>query len=241
MENMEKKSLIDVAYREIRDRILSFELTPGQAVSDFAIAKQLQMSRTPVREAIMMLRRDGLIEPSGKGGVVAPINEEEIKDLYIAREAVECKALDILIENGLITDEFIGKLRKYNQEVERYTDENNIHLTFEPDGRLHRLIVEETGSRRLTEQMGFYALQNDRLRFLTLISNGRAKLVPGEHEALIRALEQRSVKKAIEAMRWHLHYTTNEYIAAIKHWPANEWIPVVKAIEAGRTEKRNEG
>ena len=68
MENMEKKSLIDVAYREIRDRILSFELTPGQAASDFAIAKQLQMSRTPVREAIMMLRRDGLIEPLGKRG-----------------------------------------------------------------------------------------------------------------------------------------------------------------------------
>lgn len=234
MENNEKRSLITAAYTTIRDMILRFDMIPGQSVSDFAIAKILQMSRTPVREAVAMLRKDGLIDSTDGGHIVALINKEEIRDLYIAREAVECRAVALLVEENQITDEFIQQLRLNNEEIRKRTIDGHIHLTFGLDSSIHQMIVQKTGSRRLKEQMNSYELQNNRLRFLTLVSSGREKLVPDEHEAIIGALDQRSVKKAVEAVSWHLRYTTNEYVKAIERWPANEWIPIIKAIESGR-------
>ena len=234
MKSQEKTSLIASAYTVIRDMILNFELAPEQVISDFTLANSLNMSRTPVREAIAMLRRDGLIELVENKHIAAAIDKEQIKDLYIAREAVECRSVELLIEEGFATEALIKKLREYNQRIEHYTESNDILLTFEPDACIHSTIVEHTGSQRLKEQMGFYLLQNERLRFLTLVCNGRARSVPEEHTTIINALEQRNVAKAIEAIRWHLRYTTDTYIEAIERFPANEWIPIIKAIGVNR-------
>ena len=77
------------AYTTIKNMILRFELAPGQNVSDFTLANQLGISRTPVREAINFLVRDGLILVTETGQVVSPIDEADLVDLCETREALE--------------------------------------------------------------------------------------------------------------------------------------------------------
>ena len=62
---IEKKSLVDEAYEKIRQKICDFELTPGQAISDFILSKELGMSRTPIRMALQKIESDGLIRDGG--------------------------------------------------------------------------------------------------------------------------------------------------------------------------------
>ena len=85
-----KKTLVEIAYERIRNKICDFELYPGQDVSDFTLCKELGMSRTPVRQALVQLEHDGLVQNAGVGKSyqVSQITEEEIADIFEAREAV---------------------------------------------------------------------------------------------------------------------------------------------------------
>lgn len=74
------------AYAVLRDMILSFELEPGQHVSDFTLSKQLGISRTPVREALASLVRDGLLIAGEKGRQVRPLDADDLQDLCCLRE-----------------------------------------------------------------------------------------------------------------------------------------------------------
>ena len=62
-----KPTLVEIAYEKIRNKICDFELYPGQDVSDFTLCKELGMSRTPVRQALVQLEHDGLVKNAGIG------------------------------------------------------------------------------------------------------------------------------------------------------------------------------
>ena len=82
-----KPTLVEIAYEKIRNKICDFELYPGQDVSDFTLCKELGMSRTPVRQALVQLEHDGLVKNAGigKSYQVSEITEEEIADIFFKR------------------------------------------------------------------------------------------------------------------------------------------------------------
>ena len=116
---IEKKSLVDEAYEKIRQKICDFELTPGQAISDFILSKELGMSRTPIRMALQKIESDGLIRDGGAGQsyFVCEITKEDIIDLFDARKGIELTALELMMKRGVQKEE-LEYLNKINEQME---------------------------------------------------------------------------------------------------------------------------
>ena len=169
--------------------ILRFELAPGQNVSDFTLANQLGISRTPVREAINFLVRDGLILVTETGQVVSPIDEADLVDLCETREALETMIVRLIIEKKCLVPEDIAYMHSLNEDISKKNISNQIHLTFDPDEGFHNFIATKAGNRRIQEQFKILQLQMRRYRYLTLIDARRTELTVQEHERVIAALE----------------------------------------------------
>ena len=102
---MEKdNSLTNKAYETIRQQIFDFDLFPGQIVSDYLLSKELNMSRTPIRQALMRLKNEGLLEEQiGKKNYrVSTITKEDIQDLFDFREGIETTAFMFSSCSGVI-------------------------------------------------------------------------------------------------------------------------------------------
>lgn len=107
-----KKSLSNLVYRDLKEKILKNKLLPGDKLIEMEIASNLGVSRTPVREALKKLEEDGLVTSfPRKSFIVSKISVKEAKNLYIVRKSLEPLAVELLAEKG-----FTEKT-KYFQEV----------------------------------------------------------------------------------------------------------------------------
>ena len=107
-----KKSLSNMVYRDLKEKILKNKLLPGDKLIEMEIASKLDVSRTPVREALKKLEKDGLVTSfPRKSYIVSKISVKEAKNLYIARKSLEPLCVELLAEKGL-TDK-----TKYFEEV----------------------------------------------------------------------------------------------------------------------------
>jgi DNA-binding GntR family transcriptional regulator len=109
----------DVAYAALRSDITEWRLAPGTALGEIELAQRLGMSRTPVREALKRLAREGLVRTDiGRSAVVAPLSVDEVINLYQAREALEIYVLR-LAAHGLDRAEFAELAQRYEQAAAR--------------------------------------------------------------------------------------------------------------------------
>ncbi|MDU5184467.1 MAG: GntR family transcriptional regulator [Peptoniphilus harei] len=107
-----KKSLSNMVYRDLKEKILKNKLLPGDKLIEMEIASKLDVSRTPVREALKKLEKDGLVTSfPRKSYIVSKISVKEAKNLYIVRKSLEPLCVELLAEKGL-TDK-----TKYFEEV----------------------------------------------------------------------------------------------------------------------------
>lgn len=123
-----KKSLSNLVYLDLKEKILTNELLPGDKLIEMDIAKELGVSRTPVREALKKLEDDGLAKNfPRKSYLVSKISMKEAKNLYIVREALEPLAVGLLAEKGLNgrTKYFEEINEKLAKEIEK-EDSNDI-------------------------------------------------------------------------------------------------------------------
>jgi len=136
--------LADDVYEQILSAILSGEIVPGERLIQETIASQINVSRTPVREAFLRLEREGVLEAAGRGGFqIRDINEKEIQDLYLAREAVEGFAAKLLA--GALSQE---QAQNIETAVRSEMGLKSIHKEehFHANRTIHRTIVAQTGN-----------------------------------------------------------------------------------------------
>lgn len=97
-----KKSLSNMVYRDLKDKILKNKLLPGDKLIEMEIASKLDVSRTPVREALKKLEKEGLVTSfPRKSYIVSKISVKEAKNLYIVRKSLEPLCVELLAEKGL--------------------------------------------------------------------------------------------------------------------------------------------
>ena len=107
-----KKSLSNMVYRDLKEKILKNKLLPGDKLIEMEIASKLDVSRTPVREALKKLEKDGLVTSfPRKSYIVSKISVKEAKNLYIVRKSLEPLCVELLAEKGL------ADKTKYFEEV----------------------------------------------------------------------------------------------------------------------------
>lgn len=196
-------TLAEVQYRKLLERITIMELPPGAAISEPDLASEAGVSRTPVREAVQRLSREGLVEVVPKSGTfVARIPVSALPEAVIARRALECMTARAATQ--FATRSQILALQSVLEEHKELAELGDRKRFFKSDERFHELLAtigRLPGFWRLVQQV---KLQLDRFRRLTLPEEGRMQLVIAEHTAVVDAIRARDPEAAEDAIEKHL-------------------------------------
>lgn len=215
MSENKKSDLVQYAYDTLKDQILTLKLTPGTILSDLTLSKQLNISRTPVREALNQLFTDQLVTVINNKWIVSFITLDDIKELFEARQAIECACAAILFQNG-ITNELKRELALLlKQQTENVVKTHDLALDFE----FHLKIVKASKNSRL---IGFYenlGLQISRLYWLTAFDDRWKKHTLDEHGHILDAINGDDVQTLQSAIAEHLALTQKNYVRILEATP----------------------
>lgn len=181
-------SLTTVAYQAIKDEILSNRLRPGEPLPTERFIRELGLSRTPLREAMLRLEKEGLVEVRPRMGTfVSHLNLQEIQEMYQVRRELEGLAARLAAERA--PPERIAEVEK---ELRRHPlkGEINYKALSEAGQGLHRLIVESCGNRVLARMIR--SLQDHFMRFRSLSLDLPEKILAShrEHLQILEAIKR---------------------------------------------------
>lgn len=196
--------LRDVVFNTLRQSILKGTLKPGQRLMEIHLAKQLGVSRTPVREAIRKLELEGLVVTlPRKGAEVAQITEKDLKDVVEVRCALEELAVELACQR--ITTAQIVQLKETVKEFEHTMKNKDVTALAEIDVKFHDIIFTATDNQRLMQMINNLREQMYRYRLEHLKDVKEHDLLIKEHELIISALQKKDIKKAKETMVHHIN------------------------------------
>lgn len=191
------------AYAQLRGMILAGALPAGTRLQEQALAEQLGVSRTPVREAIGRLSAEGLVtRPNGGAPVVHKISVGEVMEILHIRRLLECEAARQAATGQPPVERFLALRNRIERFLQGEKPNADIHLAV--DEELHDLIAATSGSVLLRELVSMLKLKT------RMFDKGSIpeRFEPGceEHIAIIDAILARDPARAEERMRLHLEH-----------------------------------
>lgn len=195
----------ELAYRALVRLITSGELKPGQPIEERGLIDRLGISRTPFREAISLLERDGLIvsEPY-KGQTVRALRRKEIEDLYALRKALECFAIRLAIE--YISNADIKIIDQMLTESLAALKVGDLEGYAARDDEFHRLIAELSGNSALIDTLERLSLQIQTCRAIANLDAEFAEEAIAERDAILAALRARDADAAAALLDTHISH-----------------------------------
>lgn len=196
-------SLSDKAYEIIKEAIISNKLKPGEILAEEKLAEELQISRTPIKAALLKLVYEEIAEINqSKNVVVSDITQKDIEDITLVRESLESLAVLLLKDN--ITKKQIDEIKsKYIEQL--HMIENNKNEDFiELDYEFHVKIAEYTNNSFLREMIKKANLTTKRFLILSGTVNQYGSMANKEHKEIIDYIEKGEFELASEAMKKHL-------------------------------------
>lgn len=212
-----RKSLREDVFEFLKGEILSGKLAPGTRLMEVSLAEELDVSRTPVREATRMLAREGLvvIEPR-RGAYVAEFSMKDIVDTLLVRANVESLAASLAAKE--FTKEDIDELNAMTDSYRAAVDSGNVRDMIRLDENFHRRIVELSRNKaliRISRSLNEMAL---RFRYLYYDHFSTYRHQPEEHADIIRAIEtgdsERAGKTAHDYVMRLIEYLETEGFSA---------------------------
>lgn len=198
--DLSNMSRAEYVYYSLRYRIRNGELRPGDRLREVDLAKQLNVSRTPIREAIHRMESEGLVEIAPSRGVMlTQLDQQQVRELYALRASLEGTAARFAAQHAT-AGEFALMRELLNSSPE---DDNSI-VAARSNQLFHQSIYDAAHNRylmRALHQLG------DSLALLpgtTFQTPGRAAAARREHTAVLDAMEKRDVDKAEQLMRSHI-------------------------------------
>jgi len=190
-------------YERLRRAITTLAMLPSEALSEKELSLQLGVSRTPVREALIRLADEGLIDilPQ-RGSFVAPIRLKDVEEAQFIRESLEVAVVKRLA--GRCSPEFVSDLRSNLAQQESAVASDNRELFLELDEAFHRSFCEEAGLSKSWRVIQSVKLQMDRVRYLSLPDPGHLKTLLSQHRQIFDAIERGEADLASLAMSVHL-------------------------------------
>jgi DNA-binding GntR family transcriptional regulator len=177
----------DYAYQEMRARILDGRLAPGAVLTAEAVAAELGLSTTPIREALRRLATDELITLNAHRDVrVNPLSRKEVEDIYRVRLMLDPLAAELACENA--SDEELLIPRRLLASAPRRADVRQEMLG---NRAFHRAIYGRCGSRVLVSLLDSLWDRTDRYRLILVASPGAARHAQTDHAALADAFKNR--------------------------------------------------
>jgi len=195
----------------LRKSIVSGYFRPGEKLSETALAQMFGISRTPVREALKQLQREGLVEIIPRVGTcVTKPTKKEIDDLFTVKEVLEGLAAALLTQRGEVPE--LAELEQAMADLEKAVKENNIDDYVEANSRFHDAIMRGSNNQKLQDlfQMSSNQLPYNRYVYFTLSQPNRFQQSLKEHYQIFEAIKSGDAQKAENVMRQHVRASANE-------------------------------
>ena len=190
-------------YRALKTEIIKGSLKPGTKLSEGKIAKQLGVSRTPIRETLMQLAAEGFVKMNpNQAVVVSNASLEDVQEVLQIRGVLE--GLAARLATKIVNEEEIKELEKYQKQMEYYTNKDDALAFSEMDAEFHELILNICGNNRLIRIRKNLSEQAHRYRIRSLSVPGRLKYSLKEHQEIIEALKRKDAEQADRLSQKHI-------------------------------------
>jgi DNA-binding GntR family transcriptional regulator len=189
--------LVDELYTLIR----TGQLSPGERVDQRAISERLEVSRTPLREALRALASDGILTRTPNAGyAVAKLSAVDLLQYYSIRTFLETEVLRSI---EWPTPAQLDRLKQLNEDCRSAVDEGAVELLIAANREFHFTMFRWSPLTIMVNEIDRIWRVSDPYRALHLSNQERRKRVPGDHDAMIAAIERRDTAKLIALMDKH--------------------------------------
>lgn len=215
-EDEKEDSPVDVAFKRIKEMMYNHELVPGQKLLYQELAKKLNMSITPIIQALNRLQLLNIVySERNKGYYVGEADPVEAKELFMAREALELYLIPTVIEN--LTDEKLNAIEKVMKEhIEALSIPQYRRLLMIIDTNFHLKIIECAGNKVIhnTSKLIFEQIY---LKYRPeYMREARLKEAAEEHKMLLKALKERDVKKARRLIKLNIKNGREHIVGSLR-------------------------
>jgi len=215
---LRRSSLVDAVYAEIRRRILDNVYPPGFQALEQALATELGVSRTPLREALIRLQKEGLVEVVPRHGVrVLPVSPTDMKEIYEILSALESLAAELAARRRP-SDAELAPLERASRDMARALEADDLDAWAEADERFHRKLVDLSGNRLLVQSVLSFWDRAHRARRFTLRLRPKPVSSTREQTALIERIRAGDPQGANELNRAHRERASRELLAILERY-----------------------
>lgn len=201
------KTTKDYVYEALLDAIFSGSIRDDVVLTEMLLAEKFGVSRTPVREAIQDLEREGVLEPAGaRGKRVHTLESAEIEELFWLRRAIEGAAV-VRLASRRLEDEQLARLDEIMEQQTLAYEKDDRRAFLEYDDILHKALAEYTGYPRALEIMANIRLLFQLTGLRAVAQPNRLSEVLEEHRAVVTAIKASDPERAKHAMEAHLRST----------------------------------
>ena len=215
------KSSTLIAYECIKKMILDNSLSPGDQILEQVLADQIQLSRTPVREALVRLKQEGLIELVPRHGIrVLPLSPEDMREIYEVLIALEPMATEMLTLRKPTREE-IAPLLKACEDMEISLAKDDLEMWATADANFHSNLIALSGNKRLAAMVLMVWEQSHRARMFTLRLRPKPIQSTKEHRQIVNAILSGDAIKARNLYREHRQKAAKAMLKLIGQYGLN--------------------
>ena len=211
-------SLVGDAYETIRRRILDNVYPPGHQALEGDLAEELHISRTPVREALIRLANEGLVEVVPRHGMrVLPVSPADMREIYAVLTALESAAAETLAMRRP-ADAELKPLVAATRDMARALKADDLDGWAAADERFHQGLVELAGNRTLIDAVSRLADRAHRARMFTLRLRPKPVNSTREHTAMLDRIRAGDAAGAVDINRAHRERASGELLAIFERY-----------------------
>ncbi len=204
--------------RSCAARILDNDWPPGHRALEHEVAAELGMSRTPVREALMRLQNEGLVEVIPRHGMrVLPVSSNDMQEIYQILTALECMAAELLAARRPTAKE-LQPLADATRDMARALKTDDLEAWAAADARFHQGLIELTGNRMLKDAVQRLGDRVHRARMFTLRLRPKPVNSTREHTRLLEHILAGDMLGAVRTNREHRERASRELLAIFEHY-----------------------
>lgn len=212
----QNKPIREIVYESLRKTIISGVIPVGERIVEKEYASRLNISRTPVREALRMLEMEELIESIPRVGVVVKrISPEDVVEIYKIRQQLEILATTTAMEN--ITKEEINEIKDLLDLTEQKNNDGDVEEVIRLFGEFNKKIYKASGMKRLAGMIGRLNEYIQRFRNISISENERREKALREHREILRLIEEKNKPGLEKIIHDHLQVSIEVVMRDMKN------------------------
>ncbi len=208
----------DNVYHYLRNSIIELNIKPGEIISIKDISAQMNVSRSPVRDAIIKLEKEGLITTMPqRGTMISKIDLGRVKEERYIRECLEEKTIVLFMERHTPSD--IDRLKAVVAEQKQSIEEGDYRKSLQQDEAFHKVFFDATNKKLCWETLQNTSGHYRRIRLLSLSDQIILDSVIKQHEELIACIAEKDSERLVQLIRRHLTKLNTEELDLLNKYP----------------------